>query len=145
MAKKGIKEQSYGIIPLYEMSPGDYRVLCIRQTSEKYWGLPKGHPEKGENAKQSAFRELYEETGLKATLILSKPTFDDYYEYEIEGQKREKTVTYFIGFVDTLAVTLLEREVNDYAWLDFEEAMEKLTHPGIQNIVRNAQKYLEKR
>ncbi|MCB9798239.1 NUDIX domain-containing protein [Candidatus Nomurabacteria bacterium] len=142
---KAIKEQSYGIIPLYEMSPGDYRVLCIRQTSEKYWGLPKGHPERGEGPLESAKRELEEETGIVPTKVLAKPTFDDFYEYEIHGQRRAKTVTYFIGFVDTLSVNLLEREVNDFAWLDFKEAQKRLTHDGIRKIVKNAEKFLTKK
>ena len=42
------------------------KILFQHRTDSKDWGLPGGAMEPGESIKQTASRELYEETGLKA-------------------------------------------------------------------------------
>ena len=42
------------------------KILFQHRTDSKDWGLPGGAMELGESIKQTANRELYEETGLKA-------------------------------------------------------------------------------
>ena len=53
-------------------------------------GFPKGHIESGENEKQTALREIYEETGVHTTII---DGFREFYNYKINN---------FIDFINQL-------------------------------------------
>jgi len=59
-------ERSFGCIPIV-FRPPPVRMLLIQQKSptKTYWTFPKGHAKDNETQKQSAIRNLYEETGLK--------------------------------------------------------------------------------
>lgn len=45
---------------------GDRSILLVRKKETGQWALPAGGLQKGETLQQSAFRELFEETGLGA-------------------------------------------------------------------------------
>ena len=44
------------------------QVLLIRHKNGGHWGFPKGHVEDRETEEETARREIWEETGLKAKL-----------------------------------------------------------------------------
>ena len=46
------------------LDPSEEKVLLILDNRSKMWGFPKGHVELGENEKQAAVRETFEETGI---------------------------------------------------------------------------------
>ena len=61
-------------------------LLLYKNYKNKYegWVLPKGTVEAGEEYKDTAMREVYEETGVKATLMMadsyySKPQREEYF------------------------------------------------------------------
>ena len=58
------KEFSFGIVPLQCVNE-QWQVLLV-QHQAGHWAFPKGHAEIGEEPKQTAERELLEETGLVA-------------------------------------------------------------------------------
>lgn len=50
------------------------QVLLIRQFAHGHkWGIPKGHVDKGETVEACAVREIREETGIVAELIVPLP------------------------------------------------------------------------
>lgn len=116
-------EESAGVIPVYEESG---EILLI-QHHAGHWGFPKGHIERGENIKQAALRELAEETGLTRVKLRGKPVIKKY-TFEKNGKRIEKTVSYFIGIVDTKDVTIRQDEIQAFAWLPYNEALERLTY-----------------
>ncbi len=83
---------------------GPRRFLLMRHHDR--WDLPKGHAEPGESLQQTALRETDEETGIEASQILLDPAFAFSLTYPVTyrrygNQFVEKTVTYFLGFVDS--------------------------------------------
>lgn len=75
-------ERSFGCIPIIYRPPPT-RVLLIQQKSrtKTFWTFPKGHPEDNESPKETAIRELHEETGLRITEkdILTDKGYESHY------------------------------------------------------------------
>lgn len=107
-----------------------------------HWGLPKGNIEKGESKEKAALRELQEETGLSAQIL---PTFEvslDYF-FKNKGELTKKTVYFFLGqaFGDT--VTLSDEHIG-YAWLPFQQAIDRLTFDNAREILQKGEAFLSK-
>lgn len=105
-----------------------------------HWDLVKGKIEKGESKEQAAMRELKEETGLTATL---RDDFLEQYHYffKQDGNLIKKTVYYFIGQTTEDNVILSEEHIG-YAWLPFDQAMDRLTFDNTQQVLAKADKFL---
>jgi len=116
-------EESAGVIPVHKAS-GD--ILLIRHLAG-HWGFPKGHIEIGENTKQAALRELKEETGLDKVILGTEPIVKKY-TFNKNGFAVSKTVTYFVGIVDDKEITLQRDEIEDFAWLPYPQALERITY-----------------
>jgi 8-oxo-dGTP pyrophosphatase MutT (NUDIX family) len=126
-------DQSFGIIPTHDHA-GSRRFLLVHQ-KKGHWGFPKGHAEKGESATESALRELAEETGITdCELDDGEPFIERYTFINKQGERVDKTVTFFIGHVGDPAVAVQPEEVQDFAWLTAEEARRRLTFPEAREM-----------
>ena len=106
-----------------------------------HWDFPKGHIEARETQQEAAHRELKEETGLTAQL---DETFKGSFSYIFHGFNKEliqKTVYFFLGKAHDTPVQL-SYEHTDYQWLEYKEAIEKLTYDNAKNILKKANKHL---
>lgn len=67
------------------------------------WDLPKGHADPGETPRQTAIRELCEETGLTPSQVHLDERFEFRIEYPVhypqEPKPRLKRVFYFLGWI----------------------------------------------
>lgn len=93
------------------------------------WGFPGGHIESGETPSQAAVRELYEETGYRATGLAEEAarlkdlsTFD-----------RSTDIVIFSADVPTFT-PVLNDEHTEYVWAD-PSALPEPLHPGTEGIV----------
>ena len=59
-----VKEPTAGGVIWRRNKNGKIEILLIQDSKER-WTIPKGHIEEGESAKETAKREITEETGLK--------------------------------------------------------------------------------
>lgn len=103
-----------------------------------HWGLAKGHTEAGETEKQTALREIKEETGLDVALI---GTFKAHSRYSPK-QGVIKDVMYFLAQYTGGDVELQQSEVADYAWLEFCEAYDRITKSADKSILYKANEYV---
>lgn len=132
MGAKSRPEESFGIIPL-RFHGGKWEVLLLRH-HHGHWSFPKGHAEAGERAKDSAIRELQEESGLSIKKFIKCSFFQERYTHRGYGEERLKTVTYFPALVEgTLKVQ--EEEVSDSRWVSLQESLELLTFPEIKGLM----------
>lgn len=113
--------RSCGVIPFRQVD-ADREYLIVLQTNN-CWSFPKGHMDRGETETKTALRELFEETGLTATLFPGAMAVS---EYQITSLTR-KQVVLFLGEVQGDVVPQ-DKEVVDWRWVPSEELKDYL-HP----------------
>lgn len=141
-----IKEDtSYGIIPVVKEGE-KWRVLLIKQYSHignnTYWGFPKGHVEEGEAPRQTAVRELREETNMEVGFF-EETSFNNEYSFIFNGVKITKKVIFFIGFVKEIYFKVDTKEVKEAKWFNLDEAMERLDYKNTKEMFANVIKYIK--
>ena len=128
-----MREYSYGIIPLkYNDSLKGWEVLLV-QHHGGYWAFPKGHANEGESSKETAARELKEETGLIVEHYLLDDILRENYVFSSHKKKIHKTVFYFIASVRG-EVILQKEEILGSCWLPLNQAMDQMTFPEGRNL-----------
>jgi 8-oxo-dGTP pyrophosphatase MutT (NUDIX family) len=118
------KDNSFGIVPL-SLHEGRWKVLLI-QHHAGHWAFPKGHADRGESPKQTAARELQEETGLTILRYLSPDPMKESYIFTFQGQRISKTVEYFLALVEG-EVVIQENEIKASQWLSLLDAHSNIT------------------
>ena len=105
--------------------------LLVHRDYREDWTFPKGKVESGEHVAGAAVREVREETGFAIELGMPLPT----QTYKIE--ERLKDSHYWSARL--LSGTFLPNdEVDEIAWLTFEEAAKRLTYEHDVDVLRAA-------
>jgi len=106
----------------------------------KYWSFPKGKIDAEERAKQTALREVSEETGITGKALELNPRFyaRDRFTFRADGQTIYKTVIYFLAKSRQSRVTISPREHRGYGWFTYKEAMDILPHKNHRNTLTKA-------
>ena len=119
-------------------------VLLLQHPGGSHWDFPKGHIEEGESLEESALREVREESGISDVKMVDGFRERTEYTYTRKGRKRQKQVIWFVALTDVMSVTL-SHEHEQYAWLGWDAAAERLTHEGPRRVLRTAQTWLDER
>lgn len=130
-------EKSCGAIVFYR-AKDEVKVLLVKNKNGRYWSFPKGHVELGENEKQTAIREIKEETDLDVRL---HPGFRETSDYCPFGKVR-KRVVFFLAEAFTDRVHIQESEIDYYIWVDFKQAREMCCYENDLRVIDKAEKYL---
>jgi bis(5'-nucleosidyl)-tetraphosphatase len=125
---------SIGVI-IYRMYKTECQYLLLKYSSG-HWDFSKGAPELMEERLETAERELKEETGLGVTFI---DGFETSFRYVFRLGKDivRKKVVFLLGEAIGDTVTL-SKEHQDYVWLPFEQAKERLTYENAQEALTQA-------
>ena len=121
--------KSCGVIP-YRIR-GDQKEYLILLQNNQCWSFPKGHMDPGEREDETALRELWEETGLKADLQTENPTV---LEYAIPPMT-QKQVVLFLGEVQG-TITLQQEEISDHRWVTAAE-LPKYLHRDTYEAIKD--------
>ena len=115
---------------------GDVKIAIIHRPRYDDWSLPKGGVDPGESHIQAAFREVLEETGVKAIFGPEIGTVD----YEVNGVTKE--VRYWLAEADQFnAATPNPEEVDATEWLSISDAINKLSNADDRETVRMAEEF----
>ncbi|NLP48950.1 MAG: NUDIX domain-containing protein [Clostridiales bacterium] len=133
-------EKSCGAV-VYRLIRGRVRFLLIKNKRSMHWGFPKGHVEANETPRQTAIREVFEEVGLEIDLL---PEFESQSEYVIQ-KKIKKCVTLFLAKTAQKTTKIQEEEIGDYAWLEYDKALERLRFENDRRILKQAAQYLREK
>jgi len=108
-----------------------------------HWGFVKGKIEKGEKLEETFFREAEEEAGLKRENLQILEGFKEKinYFYKKEGETIYKEVIYLIAESNTFDVKL-SYEHTDFAWLEYEDAIERITYENDRRVLKKACEFL---
>lgn len=110
----------------------ELEVALIHRPKYDDWSLPKGKIEIGETALQCAYRELLEETGIRAIFTRQLGSV----EYEESGlQKRVIFWAAQCGFNSSTFIP--NEEVDQLLWLSVDEALAKATHLSDREMIEN--------
>lgn len=126
------QEKSCGAVIMNEWAK-DYKVLLIHQV-QGHWCFPKGHVEKKETEKETAEREIREETGLKVKFI-------DGFRHTLSYSPApgiNKDVVYFLAVEKGGHMKIQQEELQGMDWVTPEEAEERITFANDRELLEDA-------
>jgi diadenosine hexaphosphate hydrolase (ATP-forming) len=125
-----MKEKSAGGVVFRRLS-GCVEILLI-EDRYGHWTLPKGKQEPGETDEETALREIWEETGIRARIVSPLHTVQYQYEHPDKGMV-DKEVVYFLAEADSWRMTPLLAEIRGAFWLSPDEAWQRQQEGGYGN------------
>lgn len=133
-----IYEKACGAV-VYTFLNGRIHYVIIQQ-QEGFHGFPKGHVEKNETEGETALREIYEEVGLRPTLIKGFKVIDEY--PLLRKQHVIKQVVYFLAEYSSQAIIIQEEELLGAMLLPYEEAIKILDYESSRKVLAQADHFL---
>ncbi len=142
------REFSAGGVVLRRMQGRWFLAAIEPQGKPEVLALPKGLVDTGEQPEAAAQREVYEETGIEATLV-GKLHDIKYVYVRSWGDKQRvfKIVSFYLftyksGKIGDITEEM-RHEVAQAVWLALDDAPKRLAYKGEREVVKKAQAYLE--
>lgn len=128
-------EKSCGAVVVRNAPEPEY--LLVRHL-DGHWGFPKGHVEAGETEKETAKREIREETGLETEMDPRFRVVDTY----SPKPGVSKDVVFFLGRPVSGTLRPQPEEIAEIRWCALREARVLLTFDSSRNILDEAAGFL---
>jgi 8-oxo-dGTP pyrophosphatase MutT (NUDIX family) len=128
-------EKSCGALVIrHDAQTGIDYILMIRHRPGGYRSFPKGHVEPGETERETAIREVLEETSVRISLI---PDFRHVVCYT-PTPGVEKEVVYFLARSEQTDIRPRRGEIAQVEWLPLIGAERYLTHDNDKRVLKAA-------
>lgn len=130
-----VREPTAGGVVFRRNSKTNTTEILLIQDAKNRWTIPKGHIEEGESAKETAEREICEETGLKdikALDWLGKINFRYRRQQSLVLMTTEIFLVHARGDTDKLKP---EDWMNGIKWFPSNEALDKIEYEDIGKII----------
>lgn len=131
-----IREKSCGAVIFFPV--GTERLYLIEQMRKGHFSLCKGHVEADETERETAAREILEETALQVRFLDGFRETEAYSPYD----NCTKEVVFFLSQADSTRTTPQPEEVREIFWLPLELALRQLTFESDREILRRADAFL---
>ncbi len=119
--------------------------LVCQHSQHKGWVFPKGligDHIKGESSRDTAVREVEEETGVKGRIITKLKNPATYF-YVWQGDKRFKTVYYFLMEYVSGDIGKHDFEMSAVEWLPTEEVEKRLSYKSDKEAFEEARRLIK--
>ncbi|MBI5377121.1 MAG: NUDIX domain-containing protein [Thaumarchaeota archaeon] len=132
-----IEERSAGAVLFNEANSG--KIFLLLNYPSGHWDFVKGNIEKGESLQQTVIREIREETGITDVEFIDG--FEDKieYHYQRDGDLVHKEVIFFLAKTKTTDVKISHEHLG-FVWLNFDEALKKVTYKNAKDIMNKIKK-----
>jgi 8-oxo-dGTP pyrophosphatase MutT (NUDIX family) len=133
-------EKSAGAV-VFRRENNKIKYLLI-QYAWGHWEFPRGLIEKGETLEETAKREIKEEVGIEDIKFI--PGFKEWFKFffKLKGKNIMKIATFLLAETKTEEIKL-SFEHKDFAWLEYDEALEKLTFENSKEVLKKANDFLK--
>ncbi len=131
--KEVLREPTAGGI-VYRKKANKVEILLIQDAKDR-WTIPKGHIEEGEEARDTAKREIQEETGLTKLRVLNwlgKINFQYRRSHSLVLMTTDIFLVEALGDTDKLKP---EDWMNGIKWFSTNEALDKIEYEDIEKII----------
>jgi 8-oxo-dGTP diphosphatase len=112
-----------------ESSAGEIEVALVHRPRYDDWSLPKGKIDENETPLACAYREVFEETGIKARFTRQLGSV----EYEDNGT--QKRVKYWVAQALGTSDFVANEEVDQLRWLKPSDSIELATHQSDKEMI----------
>ena len=109
-----------------------------------HWDFVKGNVEANETEKETVVRELREETGITDACFIDVFREKIEYYYRRQGKTVHKEVIFYLMETNTETITISFEHVGSI-WLNYNQAIEKLTFKSAKNLLKKANEFLTKK
>jgi 8-oxo-dGTP pyrophosphatase MutT (NUDIX family) len=109
-----------------------------------HWDFVKGNIEVNETEKETVVRELREETGITDACFVDEFREKIEYYYRRQGETVHKEVIFYLMETNTETITISFEHVGSI-WLNYAQAMEKLTFKNAKLLLKQANDFLNKK
>lgn len=132
------REKSCGAV-IYKYENGKLYILLLKH-NQGHWSFSKGHVENEETEKETALREIKEETNLDVCI-------DNNFRYLTTYSPKENTIKDVVYFVATPLnddIKIQEKEISEISWYSAIEALDKITYDNDKQVLKKTIEYLNK-
>ncbi len=116
--------------------------LLIGRGNPRVWSLPKGHVEARETHEQAALREVREETGCWAEILIKLS--DISYWFYLNRTKHKKSVHFYLMRYLSGDTANHDHEVDEARWFEIKAAKKALKYVNEKRLVDLAMEHLER-
>ena len=130
-------EKSCGAV-IFRRHSGNVEYLLIKNRKGNNWGFPKGHMEIHEDERQTAVREVREETGLN---IRPLDGFRTISEYHPKG-RITKQVIFFVAEMPGENIVIQKSEIERFIWADYSLAVKTFRFNNDKKVLAQASSWI---
>lgn len=128
---------------VYKKESDTIYILIGQHSGHHGWVFPKGligDHKKGETKEETAVREVREETGITAEIL--QPVTPIRFWYQWQGEKRKKTVYYFVMKYIEGKTEDHDWEMQTVEWLPIDEVENRLTYSSDKKVWQEAKQFI---
>lgn len=129
-----VREPTAGGVIFRKNSAGEVEILLIADSKTR-WTIPKGHIEEGETPRQTAEREIQEETGLKEMKMLDWLGKINFRYRRVDTLVLMTTEIFLVEALGDTNKIIPQEWMKGIKWFSANEALDKIEYEDIGKLI----------